>query len=128
MRALLDTHIWLWYLIGDERLTESHRSMIEAPENEIWLSPVSLWEAHLLLERGRIPVAEPPARWLKRALQVLRLKQAPLTFPIALQSRSIRLEHADPADRFLAATAIELKLTLLTADVRLLRCPDLTTG
>ena len=125
MRVLLDTHIWLWYLLAGERLSDGHRACIQDPENEIWLSPISIWEAHLLIERGRLPIVQPPLQWVSSALQALPVNQAPLTFPIAMRSRQIRALHEDPTDRFLAATAIEMKLVLLTADERLLGCQEL---
>ena len=126
MRALLDTHVWLWYLLADERLSQEHRRCIEDPETELWLSPISVWETHLLIERERISVTEASARWVAHALGALPVKQASLTFAIAQRSRLIRIEHEDPADRLVAATAAEMKLTLLTTDKRLLRCPDIT--
>lgn len=126
-RALLDTHVWLWYLVGDPRLSSAQREWIEDVRTELWLSPISVWEAHLLVERGRIAVADSPGHWVRRALQELPVIEAPLTFSIALRSRSISLDHSDPADRFIAATALEMKLTLLTSDERLLRNPSLHT-
>ena len=45
MRLLLDTHIWLWSLIEPERLGKRTRNELRDPENELWLSPVSTWEA-----------------------------------------------------------------------------------
>ncbi|MCC6590294.1 MAG: type II toxin-antitoxin system VapC family toxin [Bryobacterales bacterium] len=125
MKAILDTHVWLWYLLGDERLTDEQRQCIEDESVELWLSPMSIWETHLLLDRGRIPIAETPARWIDRALQRLAVREAALTHEIAIRSRTVLLEHGDPADRFIAATAVELKAKLLTSDERLLRCTQL---
>ena len=125
MKALLDTHVWLWYLLGDARLSTLQRQWIENEQVELWLSPVSLWEAHLVIERRRIPVTGSAARWLEAALRVLPVSEAVLTFPIAIRSRVVELDHPDPADRFIVATALELKMTLLTSDQRLVRCPDL---
>jgi PIN domain nuclease of toxin-antitoxin system len=125
MKALLDTHIWIWYLIGDSKLRKSHRKLISNPESEIWLSSMSIWEAHLLIERERLEVNEKPAKWIRTALQSLRVREAPMTFSIALRARSLSLEHQDPADRFIAATSLELGIPLLTNDDRLLRCKEL---
>lgn len=125
MKAVLDTHVWLWYVLGDERLTDGQRRCIEDESVELWVSPISIWEAHMLMERGRIPIAEPPARWIDKALQLLAVREAALTYAIAIRSRTVVLEHGDPADRFIAATAMELKAKLLTSDERLLRCGQL---
>ena len=128
MTALLDTHTWIWYLRASSRLGRVHRRIIENESSELWLSPVSIWEAHLLIENGRLKVGEPPAAWIRSSLHALRVKEAPLTFAIAERSRSVHLPHDDPADRFIAATAIEMKLTLLTQDERLLECRELKCG
>lgn len=119
LRVLLDTHVWLWYLLGDPRLKTKHRDVIEQETSELWLSPISLWETHLLIEKRQIPVDDPPTIWIGRALSSLRVREAPITFAIAMRSRSLALVHQDPADRFLAATAAEMKVPLLTCDGRL---------
>jgi PIN domain nuclease of toxin-antitoxin system len=125
MKVILDTHIWLWYMLGDKQLPSSHREMIADENVELWLSPISIWEAHLLIERERLSIRESAAAWIKRALQLLPVREAGLTFAIARRSRMLAVSHQDPADRFIAATAIELDIPLLTADKRLKDCSDL---
>ena len=124
MRLLLDTHIWLWGLLEPERLSDSVRSAMQSPANELWLSPVSVWEAMILAERGRLTVAGDPRIWVRQMVDAIPRREAPLTHEIAIMSRQVALEHSDPADRFLAATACVLDLTLVTADERLLRSAD----
>jgi PIN domain nuclease of toxin-antitoxin system len=75
----------------------------------------------LLCERGRIRLSPNPRAWIDQALSKAPLREARLSWTIALLSRGIQLEHQDPADRFLAATAAALDLTLVTADELLLR-------
>lgn len=94
---------------------------MEKRSNELWLSPISVWEAALLFERKRMKTALPFERWLSEAQQELPLAEAMLTNAIAAAARKITVEHDDPADRFIAATAQVFELTLLTADERLLR-------
>jgi PIN domain nuclease of toxin-antitoxin system len=94
-------------------------------ENEIWLSPISTWEALMLHAKGRIRLPTDLAQWLAKA--TAPLLEAPLTHEIALISRELRLPHNDPADRFLAATAQVLRLTLVTADTRLLGLGEIST-
>ena len=120
MNLLLDTHIWLWSLLEREKLSRPVARALRAERNDLWLSPISTWEALILAERGRI-VLEPTAdEWLSEAMQRAPMKEAPITHAIARESRRISLPHNDPADRFLAATARLLDLTLVTADERLL--------
>ena len=121
MKLLLDTHIWLWGLLDPDRLTPPVRRALSDPANELWLSPISVWEALVLVERGRLVVTEDPITWIDRMVDALPRREAPLTHDIAIASRSLALSHQDPADRFIAATARVMNLTLVTADERLLQ-------
>ena len=120
MKLLLDTHIWLWALLEPERLSPAVRAALASAENELWLSPISVWEALLLAERGRVRVDTAPTEWVQRMVRALPRREAALTHDIAVASRQLTLSHDDPADRFLAATAQVMGLTLVTADARLI--------
>ncbi len=124
MKLLLDTHIWLWSLLTPERLGRETARALEADDTQLWLSPISVWEALMLMERGRVEVDVAPADWVAEALVAVPMTEAPLTHAVALESRRLRLRHTDPADRFLAATALVYGLTLVTADRRLTRVRD----
>ena len=127
MKLLLDTHIWLWYLQGNERLSDNLQQIMASSDTELWLSPISVWETLVLAEKGRIELNSEPIVWVKRYLRSLDFKESRLTYEIAMRSRQIELSHQDPADRFIAATAIELELTLATVDSRLLGLNWLST-
>lgn len=118
MKLLLDTHIWLWALHEPSRLSRRVREEIKNPANELWLSPVSTWEALLLNARGKIRLPANLAEWLTEATAPLR--EAPFTHEIVLLAQQLPLPHRDPADRFLAATAEFMDLTLVTGDDNLL--------
>ena len=120
MKLLLDTHVWLWALRDDEKLSAKGRRLIETADNELWLSPVSIWETALLVEKGRFGIEGAFDAWIEAAFEKLAMKEAPLTNHVALMSRVVRVGNQDPADRFLAATAEVFGLTLLTADKHLL--------
>ena len=124
MNLLLDTHVWIWSKGNPARLTKRVETALSNPANELWLSPVSVWEALTLMQKGRIRV-ENPFVWVERAAEQLR--EAPLTQEIVRIGMALPLPHADPADRFLAATAKVLKLTLVTADQRLLGLGEIAT-
>jgi len=125
LRLLLDTHIWIWSLNDPERLGKRVRQEVRDPANEIWLSPISTWEALTLNSKGRLQLPMDLVEWVK--LATAPFVEAPLTHEIALASRRLLLPHQDPADRFLAATAQVLDLTLVTADVRLLGLGEIAT-
>lgn len=125
MKLLLDTHIWLWSLGEPARLGGRVRQELQDEGNELWLSPVSVWEAFLLNAKGRIRIRGELAGWLAGA--TAHLREAPLTHEIVLAAQQLPLAHPDPADRFLAASARVLGLTLVTADERLLGLGEIAT-
>jgi PIN domain nuclease of toxin-antitoxin system len=120
MNLLLDTHIWLWYLLGDNRLSGELKSLISDPSTELWLSPISIWETIILAEKRRISLQPNTSEWINLSLQKLETREAALNYEIAILSREILLPHQDPADRFIAATAIFSNLTLATVDQNLI--------
>jgi PIN domain nuclease of toxin-antitoxin system len=124
VKLLLDTHIWLWALHDPGRLGRRVLREVRDPENELWLSPISTWEALTLHVKGRIHLRGDWKAWLAQATAGTR--EAPLTHEIALVARQLSL-HQDPADRILAATAQVLRLTLVTADERLLGLGEIQT-
>lgn len=119
MKLLLDTHIWLWYALGNSQLSENLRTLIASDTTELWLSPISIWETLLLAEKGRISLQPNPVAWVDLALNTLEIHEAPLNRHIAILSRQIQLPHQDPGDRFIAATAVYHQLTLATVDTNL---------
>ncbi len=125
MKLLLDTHIWLWSLAEPGRLSPRVQHELRDPRNDLWLSPVSTWEALLLHAKGRIHLHGSIREWVTQA--TMHLREAPLTHEIVVAAHQLTLPHPDPADRFLAATAEVLGLTLVTADHRLLGLGNIAT-
>ena len=121
MRLLLDTHIWLWSALDPARLSKRVSRALDDPKNELWLSPISVWETLVLARKTRVALDPSPEQWVRRALRDLPIHEAPINHEVAIHSETIRLGHDDPADRFLVATALVHDLTLVTADRRLLR-------
>ena len=127
MDILLDTHIWLWSLLEKQRIKKGLTSALEDPENQLWLSPVSVWEAMVLFQKGNIQIASDPGVWIRQALAKGFVAEAALTSEIALHSRLIDLPRQDPADRFIAATALVHGFALATSDKDLLNCRIIQT-
>ena len=120
MNLLLDTHILLWSLLEPSRLSQRISHELENGDNHLWISPITTWETLILIEKGCIEIDLDPIEWVHEIFSTVPLKEAPLNHEIAIQSRRIQLPHKDPADRFIAATAVVYGLTLVTADERLL--------
>ena len=125
MRFLLDTHIWLWAALEPHKLTSEVHKLLSNPEMDRFLSPISLWELSFLVEKKRFALKEDFAVWAQRSISDLNLKQAFLNWKVAYEMRYILPNHKDPADRFLAATAMAFDLTLVTADQKLFCVPGL---
>ena len=91
-------------------------SEIRNVQNELWLSPLSVWEFLMLCRKRRLAPEEGPQEWLAKALARAPMRDAPLTFDVAVESEQFELPHGDPVDHLLVATARVLDLTLVTAD------------
>ena len=125
MRLLLDTHIILWSAAEPEKLSRNITNELESDSNELWFSSISVWEILLLAEKDRISLGPDIVKSVREIFRALPFKEATINREVAIQSRLVQLPHQDPADRFLAATAVVYDLTLVTADSRLLAAKDL---
>jgi PIN domain nuclease of toxin-antitoxin system len=126
VKLLLDTHIWLWSLLDPDRLGRRTRAALAEPSTETWLSPITIWETLLLAEKGRVALEPDAERWVREQLARVPVREAPLNAEVAITSRRLVVSSDDPADRFLAATAVVYQLTLVTADRRLRRIKSVT--
>ncbi len=120
MRLLLDTHIWIWNAAAPDKLNRAVTKAIQNEENDLWLSPISIWELSVLVRKGRIELDDDLDSWVTRALAETSFREAPLTNEVALEVSRIRFAHRDPADHFIAASARVFALTLVTSDTRML--------
>ncbi len=127
MNYLLDTHIWLWSLLEPERLPAKVKAALTARDARLWLSPLSVWEGLLLIERKRVIVDAPAQRWIREAFERVPMEEAAVTHEVAFASRALKTRHRDPVDRFLAATAQVFDFTLVTADSELIRLKSIRT-
>jgi PIN domain nuclease of toxin-antitoxin system len=123
VKLLLDTHILIWSRLSPEQLSDAASEALQDEDNELWYSPISVWEILLLAEKKRLRIKSDPYAWVERTLDGLR--EAPLNKHVAMESRRLNLPHKDPADRFIAATALVYDLILVTADQKLLECSRL---
>jgi PIN domain nuclease of toxin-antitoxin system len=120
LRLLLDTHIILWSTAEPERLPRRIVDELADPDGELWFSPISVWEILVLAEKKRILLKGDRIKAVRNIFRRIPIKEAPVNREVAIQSRLVDLPHQDPADRFLAATALVYNLTLATADKRII--------
>ena len=126
MKLLLDTHILLWSVFEPERLAPRVAKALTSSENQLWFSPISVWELVLLDRRRRIELNMDVSKWVTNMVTRLKINEAPITFEVALETEGTGLAHNDPADRFLAASAKVFGLTLVTGDERLCAAPHIS--
>ncbi len=124
-RFLLDTHIWLWAAVEPHKLSSEVHRLLSNPETDKFLSPISLWELSVLVEKRRFAVKEDFVVWVQRSISDLKLQEIPLNWRAAYELRFILPNHKDPADRFLSATAIAFDLTLVASDQKMIGVPGL---
>ena len=122
MRLLLDTHIFLWYITGDERVSPSIRRAVEDSE-AAYLSVVSLWEATIKYRLGKLPLPEPPHPWLSVQREQHGIEPLPLDEASVVRLDSLALHHRDPFDRMLVCQALEHGLSIVTVDSMLSKYP-----
>lgn len=115
---ILDTHIWIWWVSGHEKLTESMKRHIEG--NDLGISAISVWETAKLVEYGRLVINADLTAWLQAALHYPKLQLIPLTTDIIVASTQLTNFHKDPADQLIVATSNVLNCQLLTLDSKIL--------
>ncbi len=116
MRALLDTHAFIWWATDDPSLTDAAREIISNPENEIFLSAVSTWEMAIKIAIGKMTLALPLDQFVGSQLTQYRFAPLPVTYDHTYCVSSLPHHHRDPFDRLLIAQAMTENLVLLTAD------------
>ncbi|MEM6840042.1 MAG: type II toxin-antitoxin system VapC family toxin [Cyanobacteria bacterium P01_C01_bin.120] len=116
MRILLDTHIFLWFISGDTRLSGDLRDAIRDPSNEVYLSAVSVWEAIVKYQLGKLPLPENPGIYLPKQRDLHQIASLALNESSVVQLTNLPPLHRDPFDRMLICQALQNALTIVTVD------------
>lgn len=119
MRLLLDTRVWLWTLVSPERFDEAIGDLLADRGNELLFSAASAWEIAFKYRLGKLPLPEPPARFVPPRLARDGITLLPVEPHHALHVADLPDHHRDPFDRLLVAQAVLEQLTLITADQQL---------
>ena len=118
MNLLLDSHAFLWFLAGSERLSEAARSSI-AEADRVYVSAMTIWELSAKAARGRL---EAPSDLTNRLLDQGMLPLA-LEWEHARVAGGLPLHHRDPVDRMLVAQALVERLTIVSQVREITRYP-----
>ena len=118
---VLDTHVLIYDALQPERLSRKARVAIDqgASTGTLACCDISLWEMAMLIARGRIDPDADAVQFIEDVVQARSLSVLPITPRIAVLAQSELFAHADPADRIIAATAMNIGATLVSADSRL---------
>lgn len=116
MRILLDTHIFLWFISGDIHLSTDVRDAIRNPDNEVYLSAISIWEAIVKYQLGKLPLPEHPETYLPKQRNLHQIVSLDLDEGSVAQLAKLPAFHRDPFDRMLICQALQNGLTIATVD------------
>lgn len=123
MNLLLDTHIFLWYITEDSHLPAQLHSVISDVSNQVYLSPVSIWEVIIKHQQGRLPLPEPPDTFLPAQRELHSIVSLPVTEEAVIRIAQLPELHKDPFDRLLIAQALTHELVLVTVDQHIAAYP-----
>ena len=128
MRALLDTHVWVWTQEHPERLGPRTKRLLVGGEHENWVCTISTLEISRLVAVGDIRLSIPLAEWIVQSMAELAAQTVSVSHEVALEAYALPgTFHRDPADRLLVAATRRNGLTLVTADERILAYPHVRT-
>jgi PIN domain nuclease of toxin-antitoxin system len=117
--VLLDTHVWLWWLLDSDRIAKKERQELDrqASRGALRIAAVSLWEAQMLHEKGRLTLNRPFDIWLREAAAADVVQVTPLDIEVVIELDHLpRSFHGDPADRLIVCTSRAHKFPLATHD------------
>jgi PIN domain nuclease of toxin-antitoxin system len=123
MRALLDTHTFIWWVTDDTRLSSTARNIITHPENILFLSAASTWEIVIKVRLGKLSLPEPPETYIPSRLIMNRFESLSIEMTHALQVVNLPALHQDPFDRILIAQSQVEKMPIITIDSKIVQYP-----
>lgn len=125
---VLDTHIWVWWVDGNQRLTKANEQWIQQHQSQgLGVSIISCWEVAKLVENNKLVLSCSVSEWLNGALAYPGVQLLDLTLPIVVESTQLVGFHRDPADQIIVATARIYQCPLLTVDEKILNYPNVQT-
>lgn len=116
MRALLDTHAFLWYVLDDQAINQAAKSVIDDEKSEIFVSPASFWEIAIKVSIGKYSLTVPFEAFWRRGIEDNDFQILPVEICHAAIVASLPFHDKDPFDRLLAAQAIAHDLNLVSVD------------
>jgi PIN domain nuclease of toxin-antitoxin system len=116
MKVLVDTHTFLWDLLGDHRSSRLAKQILKSDEHELFFSLVSLWEFSIKIKTGKLNALGSSVAYLRDAMENYSMQLLPIRYEHVLALETLPAHHSDPFDRLLIAQAITESLPILTYD------------
>ena len=116
MKLLLDTHSFIWFVEGNPQLSLNSRELIADPENQVFLSIVSIWEMAIKDGLGKLDLRQPLNELVATQISLNDISVLPLTVEHALYVRDLPLHHRDPFDRIIIGQGIIEGLPVISID------------
>jgi PIN domain nuclease of toxin-antitoxin system len=123
MRALLDTHAFIWWVTDDTRLSSTARNIITDPGNILFFSAASAWEIVIKVRLGKLNLPESPETYIPSRLTANRFESLPIQMIHALQVVNLPSLHQDPFDRIIIAQSQVENIPLITVDSKIIQYP-----
>ena len=123
MRALLDTHTFIWWNMGIPDLSQTARDFIGDENNEIYLSAVSAWEIAIKYRKGKLTLPEPPKTYVESRAEFEGFIQMPILFKHTIAIGELPNIHNDPFDHLLMAQSLVEGMPLISADSHIQQYP-----
>lgn len=117
MRLLLDTHAFLWFFIGDSKLSATAQALIADPTNEVLVSPASYWELAIKVSIGKYPLTVPFEQFFTAGITRNDFSILPIEIGHAAVLPSLPMHHKDPFDRMIISQAIAEQIPVVSIDV-----------
>lgn len=116
MRALLDTHAFLWWAADDARVSSTTCEVIQNPDNVLFFSVASAWEIIIKYTINKLPLPEPPQTYIPSRVAYYGLEKLSIEMPHVLELANLPRHHNDPFDRILIAQSQAENLPIITVD------------
>jgi PIN domain nuclease of toxin-antitoxin system len=123
VKALLDTHAFLWAITNDRRLSRKAQAIFASGQNDLFLSVAGVWEVLIKTQIGKLKLPLPAGPYLRQQMAQNSMQVLPLRLEHVLRLEYLPLHHRDPFDRLLVAQSIEEHLPIVSSDPFLAKYP-----
>jgi PIN domain nuclease of toxin-antitoxin system len=116
LKAILDTHAFIWWVTNDSRITDNVRQIIADSSNELFLSVASCWEMIIKMQLGKLTLTGNPESFIPEQMLLNSIRGLPIQVSHTLHVYKLPLHHRDPFDRLIISQSQIEKMPVITSD------------